>query len=534
MFQPKMLAKVFALSVLCLQISAQEIPPNPIALYNEATQLYFARNYKEAKKIFEQLITAFPADTGLFSYYLNSVEQADGKEARKEATKRCLPFYEVVPEEKRNERFYFDYITALRTLGKRTEADNMQKVYGDKFPDNSTSKAYKIQSILKEKDLLKASEMLLALINEKDRTGFVNQQIAESLLELTAANPQIFSREKILSSAEKVEKFAFKDTEPESLKQQQARYLSTLIKINNSLRPKFPHESMVYLKKAKEFYTANLPRNNNLEKYDIWLQTAELETLSDLPNWTEASKVAVKLIAKFEANKTDDIAEREATVRFHYAKALEGLKQINPAREQLALASAFNPQYQTDFDKFSLRYPLSSEAKKAFEAKISGLIESNLKTLEGKAKEKIAKEIINKPAKEFKIIDFSGKTASLADYKGKVLILNFWATWCVPCINEFKDMQTVYAKYANNPNVAFAMISTDEETKAVLPFIQKNGYKFPVWLAGDAITKDYEINSIPRLIIIDAKGNIRFDKRGYGKDILYQKKLDWMIESALK
>ncbi len=530
----KLFATLFVISALSFTLFAQEIPKNPITLYNEATQLYFARNYKEAKKIFEQLIVAFPSDTGLFSYYLQSVGQADGREAQKEAAKRCLPFYENVAEEKRDQRFYNDYMSALRMLGKSAEIEVLQKKMTAKFPNNSLSKSLQLREILKEKDVLKAAEMILALYDENDKNSFTNKQIAEDYLKLVAANSDLFSREKVISAAERLEKFALKDTEPESLKQSQARYLETLLDINKYLRAKFPHESMSYLKTAKEFYTANLPRNSKLNYYNIALQNVELQTLIALQNWNEAQKVVVNILANYTANEDDSYTEPEADLRVNYAKILEGLKQINQAREQLAIATAFDSNFKTDFDKFSLKYPLSPAAKKVFDEKMQSAIEANIKTLEGKAKAKLAKEIINKPAKDFKITDFAGKSRSLADYKGKVLILNFWATWCMPCIAEFKELKIAYEKYANNPNVAFAMIATDEDHELVPPFIKKNNYKFPVFFAGDSTEKDYEISSIPRLFIIDGKGNVRFDKKGYGKDVLYLKKLDWMIESAAK
>jgi thiol-disulfide isomerase/thioredoxin len=530
----KLFTTLFVISALSFTLFAQEIPKNPITLYNEATQLYFARNYKESKKIFEQLIVAFPADTSLFNYYLVSVGQVDGKEAQKEATKRCLPFYETVPEEKRDQRFYNDYIYALRISGKSVEAENNQKIMIAKFPNNLFSKTLQIREILEEKDVLKAAEMLLALYDEKDKNNFTNKQIAEDYLKLVSGNSELFSREKVISAAERLEKIALKDTEPESLKQLQTRYLQTLLTINKNLRSKFPHESMSYLKTAKDFYTAYLPRNPKLDYYNIALQNTELQTLIALQNWNEAQKIVVKILTNYTANEENDYAEPEADLRADYAKILEGLKQINQAREQLAFATAFDSNFKSAFDKFSLKYPLSPVAKKVFDEKMQSAIEANIKTLEGKAKAKLAKEIINKPAKDFKITDFAGKSVSLADYKGKVLILNFWATWCMPCIAEFKELKIAYEKYANNPNVAFAMIATDEDHELVPPFIKKNNYNFPVFFAGDSTEKDYEVGSIPRLLIIDGSGKIRFDKKGYGKDVLYLKKLDWMIESAAK
>jgi peroxiredoxin len=530
----KLFANVFAILAVGISCYAQEVPKNPIAIYNEASKLYFARNYVEARKLFDVLIVAFPSDTGLFYYYLNSVEMTEGKEARKTATLRCLPFYEAVSDAKRTEQFYFEYISALQTVGRISEADGVRKIVSEKFPNNPNGILGKIGEIVKNPDAIKASQMLLALYDEKNKSSFVSRQITEDHFRLVIANLELFSRDKIILAAERLEKQHFDPTMPDSLKQSQLGYLLTLIRINDGLRPKYPHESMAYLKKAKDFYAENVVRNTSLKTHENTIQNADLKTLISLQNWNEAQKIAVILIAFIDTNSTDDLSGYEATLRSNYARALEGLKQINQAREQLVLASSFDSKFKPEYAKFSLKYPLSTAAKTAFDTKMQTVIESSIKTLEGRAKAKIAKDIISRPAKDFKFTDFTGKTVSLNDYKGKILIVNFWATWCMPCRVELEDMKVAYAKYQNNPNVAFAMVSTDEERELVQPFVKKNAYNFPIFFAGDTTDKDFELNAIPRLLIIDGNGKIRFDKTGYGKDLLYLKKLDWMIESASK
>jgi thiol-disulfide isomerase/thioredoxin len=536
MFSKKLFTTLLVISALSFSLYAQEIPKNPITLYNEATQLYFARNYKEAKKIFEQLLTVFPSDTSIYSYYFTSVEEVDGFTARITATEKCLPYYEAVSEEKRNEKFYTDYIYALRITGKHDEANKIQKISYTKFPNGSSAKYAGINDILKETDPLKTAKMLMKFYEEKENNFTENKRIAGEYLKLVSDNPNVFSKEIVLASGERLEKLMFDEIHSESWKQSQVRYFSTLLTISDNLRTNFPNESLMFLKKADDFYSANSGQNKKLKEKNPDFEYAKLKTYIALQDWSNASKIAAKFVENYQ--KTGEnyyYGESESTLRFYYAKSLEGLKQISLAREQYAYAAAFERKYKPDFEKFSAKYPLSVSEKKVFDQKVTLVLEANIKTLEGKAKEKLLKEIIKKPAKDFKVTDFSGKTVSLADYRGKVLILNFWATWCGPCIAEFKELKIAYEKYLNDPKVAFAFVSIDTETEDIQPFLLKNGYNFPVWLSNGAIEREYEIYSgIPRLFLIDVNGNIRFDNTGFGKDGLYLKKLDWMIESALK
>jgi thiol-disulfide isomerase/thioredoxin len=89
----------------------------------------------------------------------------------------------------------------------------------------------------------------------------------------------------------------------------------------------------------------------------------------------------------------------------------------------------------------------------------------------------LAKELISQPAPAFSLVDLEGNKVSLAELKGKVVILDFWATWCAPCKKSFPAMQKALDKYKADPNVRFLFIDTweriPEPKKAVQPLLQK-------------------------------------------------------------
>lgn len=116
----------------------------------------------------------------------------------------------------------------------------------------------------------------------------------------------------------------------------------------------------------------------------------------------------------------------------------------------------------------------------------------------------------NLPAPDFVLKDLQGKDVRLADYKGKVLILNFWATWCPPCRAEIPDFIEAYAANRDK-GLEILGLSVDRMTPGqLLPFVSMAKINYPIALADVRIVEDYEPgNLIPATIIIDKKGTLR-------------------------
>lgn len=119
------------------------------------------------------------------------------------------------------------------------------------------------------------------------------------------------------------------------------------------------------------------------------------------------------------------------------------------------------------------------------------------------------------PAPEFTLEDLDGNQVALADQRGKVVLVDFWATWCGPCVQELPHIQEIHERYQEQGLVVLA-ISTDDGKAAVRSFIEEKGYTFPVLFGKAGVKADYAVQGIPVVYMIDRGGLIRFHHVGFG------------------
>lgn len=105
--------------------------------------------------------------------------------------------------------------------------------------------------------------------------------------------------------------------------------------------------------------------------------------------------------------------------------------------------------------------------------------------------------------------DLSGKSVSLDDYLGSVVLVNLWATWCPPCREEMPALQTFYEKYRSDGFVLLA-INQEETREVVEPFVREFGLTFPVWLdLNYQAEREFKTKSLPSSFVIDRTGRVR-------------------------
>jgi len=117
---------------------------------------------------------------------------------------------------------------------------------------------------------------------------------------------------------------------------------------------------------------------------------------------------------------------------------------------------------------------------------------------------------IGQESPDFQLSMFNGDQFSLADNRGQVVLINFWASWCPPCQEEAPDMQDIWTSYQSKGLVMIGIAQSDTEPDAK-GFIDKYKLTFPSGLdVGNAVGKQYLIDAIPTTIIVDRDGIVQF------------------------
>lgn len=189
---------------------------------------------------------------------------------------------------------------------------------------------------------------------------------------------------------------------------------------------------------------------------------------------------------------------------------------------------AENAATQPMLDKLREDYVARHKSARGFEAYVDGLKSADLlQALRAKVKEEMVKEKVA----GFSVTDLKGKTVNSSSLKGKIIVIDFWATWCAPCKAALPAMQMAVNKYAKDKGVVFYFVTTQEKpaglAEKVRKFVEEKGYgnmNFVLDQRGEgktndkfytALAKQFGFSGIPAKVIIDGNGNLRWHSIGY-------------------
>lgn len=118
-------------------------------------------------------------------------------------------------------------------------------------------------------------------------------------------------------------------------------------------------------------------------------------------------------------------------------------------------------------------------------------------------------------APDFALKSSSGENLRLSEYRGDVVMINFWATWCGPCRQEMPLLDELYSRYER---VGFNLlgVNIDDDSRRAMQMIEELGVNFPVLFdARKEVSKLYEVEAMPVTVLVDREGNVRYVHHGY-------------------
>lgn len=237
--------------------------------------------------------------------------------------------------------------------------------------------------------------------------------------------------------------------------------------------------------------------------------------------------------ANIQAEAVAATKDKELEMNERYAQYLEasGSPELRQRLENFILNGHATAKMKEQFKKAYAAEERGDSGAATYLAKLEKRAKaSKRKALEGK--------ILDEQAVPFSLTNLEGKTVSLESLRGKVVVIDFWATWCGPCKASFPGMQLAVNQHKDDADVAFVFIDSWErgadKAKNAADFIASKGYNFNVLLdLEDKVVASYNVSGIPTKYIIDKKGRIRFKSVGFeGSDEGLAEELALMIEVA--
>jgi thiol-disulfide isomerase/thioredoxin len=147
------------------------------------------------------------------------------------------------------------------------------------------------------------------------------------------------------------------------------------------------------------------------------------------------------------------------------------------------------------------------------QAEIAGFLQRGI-MLTGLHNASVETPIEQVPANlDFEVKTLEGESLQIASLKGKTIFINFWATWCPPCIAEMPAIESLWQENKND-NIVFLLISTDDEMQKIKSFIDRKDFTFPVYQLTEALPASFNASAIPATFVVSPEGKLVYKHVG--------------------
>ena len=506
----------------------------------------------------------------LGNFYQYSIRQAGGEPNNEKALAALQKEIELYPDNKRKylfnlvriqtlvnkddaQKIVLKEIEALLKTGLKEETDytNLENLYSiaklpeqqkfiatvkkEKYPDGSWTVTETLTKYRQEKDIEKKKALLKEIV-AKTETDKNWKGVSQSLGFYKTQIPMAYLAKKDYENFKKsVAELNIEKSELASLynnaaweMQKTGENLALAEEMSKFATEYYKNEWKNPTGKKPDYMTQKQWTNNNKYTYAMYADTYGMvlyrkgEYKKGLPYAKEAAMI-IHEGKDPEQNNTYALLAEKVLPKKQYKKELEQF--IKDGKSTSDIKEILKRAYVKD-----------KKSDKGFDEYITALQkEATLKMIE-----ELKKSMLNEKAPAFALVDLEGKKVALNDLKGKVVVVDFWATWCGPCIASFPGMQKMVNKYKEDPNVKFVFIDTwergEDKEKNASSFVSNNKYTFHVLMDNDdKVVAEFKVDGIPTKFVIDKNGVIRFKSVGYdGSDDKLMNELTAMIDMAAR
>lgn len=473
---------------------------DPAPAYAKAVTAFNAGRFSEARDRMAALLAKHSDFFRGYDLYWNAIGRSEGEAARKDAILKALPRFESAAESARNEDYFQSYRQACVLLGRTDRLVTLQRDELAKFPKGAAAKKFRLDQARNEPDAVKAAALYQAYADDFSEDLVLSQQAAWNRFALMAEYSGKFDPGAVEAAGEDVEsrtrKLASKFADP-------YRYVVEMELIAQRLAPKNPAASLAFARKALAYIQDNWNSSADFqesERYRLW--PAMIDAYVSKKDWGAAIKLGSEFVRARNLGLISTrlvTEEQEVSARRRLAEALEKNGDRLLANEQLQIADGVSKGL---FHKLRERQELAT-----------------LRALR-----------IRMKAPAFTLTNLDGSKTSLDQFRGRPVILAFWATWCAPCRPELKELQALRDRI--NAKAAIVAVSIRSEHSNVASFVAELGLSLPVLFGNRAVETAYDAQTLPKIYVIDANGNISYQLNSYESDGNFQARLEWMLDDV--